>query len=60
MEELTVVFQYVDCDEFHEWFKEQINSRICCVKGNENKMIQVTSWAMYDALKKLEEIEEAA
>lgn len=56
-EELTVTFKYIDCDEFREWFHEQINSRICAIKGNENKMIQVTAWADYNALEKLSKLE---
>jgi len=56
-QELTVTFKYIDGEEFQQWFKEQINSRICCVKGNENKQIQVTAWALYDALEKLEQYE---
>ena len=55
--ELTVTYKYIDGDEFKEWFREQVNSRICAVKANQNKQIQVTGWADYDALKKLEEKE---
>lgn len=55
--ELTVTYKYIEGDQFHEWFKDQINSRICAVKANENKHIQVTAWADYDALARLEGLE---
>lgn len=55
--ELTVTFKYIDSDEFKKWFEEQISSRICAVEENKNKLIQVTAWAHYDGLEKLDEAE---
>ncbi len=57
-QELTVTYKYIEGDEFREWFNAQVNSRICAVKANQNKQVQVTGWSEGDVIKKLQEIEE--
>ena len=52
-EELTVTFKYIEGDEFRQWFEKEINNRICAVEQNQNKQIQVTGWALGDALREL-------
>jgi hypothetical protein len=52
---LTVVYRYVDSDEFKTFFKEQVADRNCAYKANENKLIQTTSWFDGDAIQQLQE-----
>lgn len=47
---LTVVYKYVDSDEFRTFFKEQVADRNCAYSVNKNKLIQTTSWYDGDAL----------
>ena len=54
---LTVVYKYVDSEEFRKFFKEQVADRNCAYKGNQNALVQTTAWYYGDALKKLSELE---
>jgi len=55
MSYLTVVFEHEENEDFQNWFKEQINSRICCVKGNEDLSVRVNAWSVNDSLAELQE-----
>lgn len=51
---VTVVYRYIDSDEFREFFKEQVNGRNCAYEGNKNALVQTTSWYDGDAIEELE------
>lgn len=53
---LTVVYRYIDSDEFKAFFDEQVADRNCAYETNKNKLIQTTSWYDGDALIELEKV----
>lgn len=55
---VTVVYRYIDSDEFREFFKEQVADRNCAYEANKNKLIQTTAWYDGDALEDLEKLRE--
>ena len=50
MQQITVTYKYLDSPEFRDWFRDEVNSRICAVKANQNKVVQVTGWGEGDAI----------
>lgn len=55
---VTVVYRYIDSDEFREFFKEQVNRRNCAYEENKNSFVQTTSWYDGDALGELDRLQE--
>lgn len=51
---LTVVYRYIDSEDFREFFKEQVADRNCAYNENKNAMVQTTAWYSGDALLELE------
>jgi len=49
-DKLTVVFEYKKGQEADKWFKEQVGDKICAIKANKDKPVQVTSYSSYDEL----------
>lgn len=55
---VTVVYRYIDSDEFREFFKEQVADRNRAYEANKNKLIQTTAWYDGDAIGDLQRLQE--
>lgn len=55
---LTVVYRYVDSDQFKQFFKEQVADRNCAFEVNKNALVQTTSWYDGDAISDLQKLQE--